>query len=133
LREDFDAAFFADGFFAVTFLPVDFFFALAVERDDELFDFAVRERDDFDLADFDFEETVEQRTRLLLLRALRARVALVQRTGFGFVHPSRSSARKATGIASTGVGPSITASTAASDRSERMSAMIFAGRCAFAA
>ena len=127
------AVFFDDGFFAVTFFPVDFFLELTVDFDEELFDLAVRDREDFDRADFDFDDTVEQRTRLLLLRALRARVAFVQRTGFGFVQPRRSSARNAVGIASTGVGPSITASTAASERSERMSAMIFAGRCALAA
>jgi hypothetical protein len=93
------------------------------------FDFELRDFTDFDF----FVETLVQRTLVLLLRALRARIAFVQRTGFGLVQPSSSSARNAVGIARTGVGPSRTASTAASERSDRISAMIFAGRCAFAA
>jgi hypothetical protein len=117
------------------FFVVDFF-AVDLPRDllDECFTDELFDRDDFALADRDFfVETLVQRTRVRLLRALRARIALVQRTGFGRVQPASSSARNAVGIASTGVGPSITARTAASLRSERMSAMIFAGRCALAA
>jgi hypothetical protein len=112
------------------FLPVDFFaLALLCDLLDECFTAELFDRDDFALAERDFfDEIVVHRTRLRLLLALRARVALVQRTGFGLVHPSSSSARNALGIASTGVGPSITASTAASERSDRISAMIFAGR-----
>lgn len=113
-------------------------FALAEDDFDEraFDDFAA---DDFDLDDFDFAERAfvvlvdVQRTRVLLLFALRARIAFVQRTGFGAVQPTSASARNDEGIARTGVGPSITASTAASERSERTSAMIRAGRCAFAA
>ena len=124
LRED---------FFAVDFFVVDFFAVALLRELDECF------TADFDLelrafADLDFfDDTLVQRTRVRLLRALRARIAFVQRTGFGLVQPSSASARNALGIARTGVGPSITASTAASERSERTSAMIFAGRCAFAA
>ena len=121
--------FFAVDFLAVECFTVDFFaLALAVELfAEELFDFTDVERDDFAFDDF----TDVQRTLLrLLLRALRLRTAFEQRTatGFGRVHPSSASARNADGIASTGVGPSSTASTAASERSDRTSAMIFAGR-----
>ena len=111
------------------FLAVDFFavaFRLLLLEECFAVDF---EREDLARADFDFfEETVVHFTLLRLLRALRARVALVQRTGLGLVQPSSSSARNAVGIARTGVGPSITARTAASERSDRISAMIFAGR-----
>lgn len=48
---------------------------------------AFADRDDFDdLARTDF--VVEHRTRVRLLRADRARTSLVQRTGFGLVHPA---------------------------------------------
>lgn len=48
---------------------------------------AFADRDDFDdLARTDF--VVEHRTRARLLRADLARTSLVQRTGFGFVHPA---------------------------------------------
>ena len=127
--------FFAEDFFDVAFFTVAFFFA-EVDRED----FALALFEDFD----DFEDRAfellaltvfadAQRTRLRLLRAVRPLTALVQRTGLGLVHPAWSSARKEAGIARTGVGPSITARTAASERSERTSAMTFAGRCAFAA
>jgi hypothetical protein len=130
--------FLAVDFFAVECLTVDFL-ALTLERfADALFDLTAFDLADFDLADFDFTDfecdfTAVQRTLLRLLRELRARVAFVQRTAFGVVQPTSASARNALGIASTGVGPSSTASTAASERSERTSAMIFAGRCALAA
>ena len=116
------------------FFVVDFFAdALLREVLDECFAVDL-DFEDLERADLDFlVDTLVHRTLVRLLRALRARIALVHRTGLGFVHPSSVSARNATGIARTGVGPSITARTAASERSERTSAMIFAGRCAFAA
>ena len=111
------------------FAELDFDERAFADLAEELFDF-----DDLDFAERAFVVFVEvQRTRVLLLCALRARVALVQRTGLGAVQPTSASARNADGIASTGVGPSITARTAASERSDRTSAMIRAGRCAFAA
>jgi hypothetical protein len=117
----------------VAVLAAVFFFELLGLTEERLadddFDFALRDREDFAFVDL----VVAQRTRLLLLRAVRARIAFVQRTGFGGVQPISASARNAFGIASTGVGPSITARTAASDRSDLTSAMILAGRCAFAA
>lgn len=118
--------FFAVDFLAVECLTVDFFALDAVRFDDELFALTDLERDDFAFDDF----TDVQRTLLRLARELRLRTAFEQRTatGFGRVQPSSASARNSDGIASTGVGPSSTASTAASDRSDRTSAMIFAGR-----
>jgi hypothetical protein len=112
--------FFAVDFFAAVCLTVDFFALDAVRFDDELFAFTA--------LCFAEDLTVVQRTRLRLLVRLRA--AFEQRTGAGFgrVQPNSASARNAVGIASTGVGPSSTASTAASERSDRTSAMIFAGR-----
>ena len=112
--------FFAVDFLAVECLTVDFFALDAVCVEDELFDFTA--------LCFDDDFTAVQRTRLRLL--LRLRAAFEQRTGAGFgrVQPNSASARNADGIASTGVGPSSTASTAASERSDRTSAMIFAGR-----
>jgi len=121
--------FLALDFFALDFFAVDFFDFADECLADEAFDFAERDLDDRAFVVL----VVVQRTRLRLLRAVRARMAFVQRTGFGAVHPTSASARNALGIASTGVGPSITARTAASERSERTSAMILAGRCAFAA
>jgi len=121
LREDFAAVFFF----------TEFFFEDTAER----FDFADALLADFDRDDLlafdDLPRTVlvvAQRTRVRLLRAVRPRTAFEQRTGFGRVQPIRSSARNASGMARTGVGPSITASTAASERSDRTSAMIFPGR-----
>jgi hypothetical protein len=118
---------FVEAFFALARFVLDF----REEIDDFFFDDEL-----FDLADFAFTDfVVVHFTRLLLLRAVRLLTALLQRTGTGFgrVHPISASARKAFGIASTGVGPSMTASTAASERSDLTSPMIFAGRCAFAA
>ena len=111
------------------------FFALEVECfSDELLAFALRDFDElFDFAERDLDALVDvKRTRLRLLLAQRARIDFVQRTGSGG-QPTSASARNADGIAITGVGPSTTASTAASDRSERTSAIIRAGRCALAA
>ena len=133
--------FFVAGFLTVDFLTVDFltvdFLALAFFELDECLaevtfdfdDFDFAERADFDLDDF----TAVQRTRVRLPCAPRTRLAFVQRTGFGAVQPISSSARKALGMARTGVGPSITARTAASERSDLTSAITFAGRCALAA
>ena len=118
--------FFAVDFLAVECLTVDFFALAFAVLADELCALTDLERDDFAFDDF----TEVQRTLLRLLRALRLRAAFEQRTGAGFgrVQPNSASARNAVGIASTGVGPSSTASTAASERSDRTSAMIFAGR-----
>jgi hypothetical protein len=74
------------------------------------------------------------RDRLLRTAFPRRAFIAVQRTGrTGVFHPISRSARNASGIDSVGIGPSITASTAASDRSARTSAITFPGCDAFAA
>lgn len=112
------ACFFADDFFADDL--EDEWLLL------ECFAFDERDFEDFDDADdVEWRFTVVQRTRL---RRLECERILLQRTAGGAVQPTSASARNDSGIASTGVGPSRTARTAASDKSDRTSAMIRTGR-----
>ena len=90
--------------------------------------------DDFALRLASAAHATRARARLARVDFPRRDFAAEHRTGLtGRFQPISRSARNASGIASTGVGPSITASTAASERSARTSEMIFAGRRAFAA
>src|SRR5688572_31990370 len=123
------------------------FFAIALLLDERLAElaaffflsaraFALRLFADFDDDARRLASAQLTRARLRLARVdfPRRDFSAEQRTGLTTVfQPISRSLRNALGIASSGVGPSTTASTAASDRSARTSMMILPGWRAFAA
>ena len=120
-----------EDFFDLLLLAFELFALLLLA--DELFeerDFAEREL----FALFASEQLTRARVRLLRTAFPRRALSAVQRTGrTGVFQPISRSARKASGIDIVGIGPSITARTAASERSARTSAITLPGCDALAA